>query len=435
MAGEQVPEAVLRELYQGDPAEFVAARDRRVERARKSGDEEFASALKALRKPTTAAWAVNRVSTEQRDRVAELIEVGDELRAAQRGLRGDEIRRLDRRRAELVRELTERAADVVSRSGKALGEQARRQVESTFGAAVAEPESGRRVRAGALSGALTYSGFGLDELSVAAMRSATSSRRGHESGGRRRGRVRTRGGSGEEATVSPERSGGGGEEHRSGPDRRAVGDRKARRSDDTSAPATGKREMAESSGLAAGKRGTAESSGLAAGKRGTAESSGLAAGKRGTAESSGPAAGKRGTAESSGPAAGKRGTAKSSGPAAGKRGTAKSSAPATEKTERAGRVKTDRAPEARPRTGGTRDRPSPEADSGVDEAAELLRQAEDGLRAAERERDDQERDRDELRDRLDDLSARLRDTTRKVSKLRRRRDTARRHYDSLRKRR
>ncbi|GAA3360572.1 hypothetical protein [Saccharopolyspora gregorii] len=178
MAGEQVSEELLQELYQGDPAEFVAVRNERARAAREAGDEGLARSIGGLRKPTTAAWAVNRVAAEHPRRVAELVELGDELRAAQRELRGEEIRRLGRRRADLVADLTARSAQVVERGGKQLAEQARRQVESTFAAAVAEPESARRVRAGTLSGALEHSGFGLDELSVAAMRSTTARHRG-----------------------------------------------------------------------------------------------------------------------------------------------------------------------------------------------------------------------------------------------------------------
>lgn len=178
MAGEQVSDELLQELYQGDPAEFVAVRNERARAAREAGDEGLAQSIGGLRKPTTAAWAVNRVAAEHPRRVAELVELGDELRAAQRELRGEEIRQLDRRRADLVADLTARSARVVERGGKQLAEQARRQVESTFAAAVAEPESARRVRAGTLSGALEYSGFGLDELSVAAMRSTTARHRG-----------------------------------------------------------------------------------------------------------------------------------------------------------------------------------------------------------------------------------------------------------------
>ena len=193
----EAPLDVARELYRGEPAEFVAARDRHVAQARRDGDEQRAEAIRALRKPTTAAWAVNRLAVEDADAVAELIEVGDGLRTAQRELRGDEIRRLDRRRDELVRRLLDRAGQLVKGSGRGFGEQVRRQVESTLSAAVAEPDSAQQVREGVLSSALEYSGFGLDELSAAAVRRSGagsqrprrkrgSARRGAESGGRAR---------------------------------------------------------------------------------------------------------------------------------------------------------------------------------------------------------------------------------------------------------
>lgn len=382
MAGEQVSEAVLRELYQGDPAEFVACRDRWLKQARDAGDDRLAAEIKALRKPTTAAWLVNRVSAEQRDRVDELVEVGDGLRAAQRDLRGDEIRRLDRRRSDLIRDLTERAEDVASRAGKRLGEQARRQVESTFAAAVAEPESGRRVRSGVLSGALTYSGFGLDELSVAAMRSATSSRRAHDSGARTGARRR--------AHTRVGRSGA------DRPDADGEGSRSAARAHDTERAARG------TSGKRRGGRRTAHTP--------ASEPTGEASAARAQDRAAEPQPRRERT---------DRKTRRD-------RGVSERTTERPDTSESAGRTK--RA--SRPSTG--RDRTS---DAGVDEASEELRQAEDELRAAEQERDDQERDRDELRARLDDLSVRLRETTRTVTRARRQRDTARRRYDSLRQRR
>ncbi|MCX2733072.1 hypothetical protein OOZ19_22760 [Saccharopolyspora sp. NFXS83] len=419
MAGEQVSEAVLRELYQGDPADFVAERDRRLKQARDAGDDRLAAEIKALRKPTTAAWAVNRVSVEQRDRVDELVEVGDELRVAQRDLRGDEIRRLDRRRAELVRDLTEQAADVASRAGKRLGEQARRQVESTFAAAVAEPGSARRVRAGALSGALTYSGFGLDELSVAAMRSAASSRRAHDSGARRGGRRRAHTRVGRSGADRPDADGEGG--------------RSAARAHDTERAARG------TGGKRRGGRRTAETPAAESAE----EASAGARAEDGAAE---PQPRRERADRGSQPERTDRRTrpertarkpeSERVGRKARQEGTdrkARWDRDASERTteraktsDSAGRTK--RAP--RPSTGR-----GSTADSGVDEASEQLRQAEDELRAAEQERDEQERDRDELRARLDDLSARLRDTTRRVTRARRQRDTARRRYDSLRQRR
>lgn len=388
MAGEQVSEAVLRELYQGDPAEFVDSRDRRVRQAREAGDERLAAELKALRKPKTAAWAVNRVSAERPDRVAELIEVGDELRAAQRDLRGDEIRRLDRRRTELVRELAEQAAAAAFRAGKSLGEQARRQVESTFAAAVAEPESGRRVQVGALSGALSYSGFGLDELSAAAMRGAASSRREHESGARRGGRRRahTRAGRGETSPAGTSR-----------PDAD-----EGRRSDLVRAP-DGERADHGTSGARRKPRGR---------RRAVEAREGGA-----TADPTPPSAPAARAAERP-EARAVRGDRKARPNDGAERAPEREEPPPP-----AGRKK--QAP--RPDTGGARRRPA--SDSGTDEVSEELRKAEDALRAAERERDDQERDRDELRARLDDLSARLRDTTRKVTRARRHRDTARRRYE------
>ncbi|MGW1680691.1 hypothetical protein [Saccharopolyspora sp. NPDC002376] len=163
-------EQVARELYTADPAGFIPERDRGAAAAKERGDDGLAAALKKLRKPTAAAWAVNLLAVREPDALSVLLELGERLRSAQRELRGDDIRGLAGERARILRELTDRAAALAAECGHSLTESTRQQVEQTLTAALSDPVAGREVLVGTLVKPLEYSGFGVDELAVAAMR-------------------------------------------------------------------------------------------------------------------------------------------------------------------------------------------------------------------------------------------------------------------------
>ena len=66
-------------LYALPLEEFTRERDELAKRLRKEGDADAAAKVKALKKPTVAAWAVNQVHRDRPDEVRELIEVTEEL--------------------------------------------------------------------------------------------------------------------------------------------------------------------------------------------------------------------------------------------------------------------------------------------------------------------------------------------------------------------
>ncbi|HTU30071.1 MAG TPA: hypothetical protein VMF07_11870 [Solirubrobacteraceae bacterium] len=86
------------ELYGVPREEFIPERNALAKALRVDGRREEAAGVAALRKPSVAAWTVNRLIRDEPDRFARLIEAGDALRAAQdRMLSGagttDELRR------------------------------------------------------------------------------------------------------------------------------------------------------------------------------------------------------------------------------------------------------------------------------------------------------------------------------------------------------
>src|SRR3954451_2809288 len=142
---------VAERLYALEPEEFTAARDQAAKEA--DGDER--KGVKALRKPTVAAYVANMLARNRRDEVEALVDLGDELRTAMAG-KGD-IRALSEQRRERVRSLVHDAADA---AGRELTASVEEEVAATLEAATADPELGLAVLSGRLVKPLRYAGFG-----------------------------------------------------------------------------------------------------------------------------------------------------------------------------------------------------------------------------------------------------------------------------------
>jgi hypothetical protein len=155
--GDLLRDAVA-ELYSSDPDEFVERRGTLVARAREAGQAPAAKQIAALRKPTRSAWVVNRLIRADPGVTGELASLGEELRAAQGSLDGPAIRELSQRRRELMESLARRAFTVVGVPAPAAG--LRDEVTATLGAALADPQFGDTLAAGALVRPVQAEGFG-----------------------------------------------------------------------------------------------------------------------------------------------------------------------------------------------------------------------------------------------------------------------------------
>lgn len=91
-------ESEERDLYVGDFDGFVARRNELAKHLRADGDPDEADRVKALRKPSRVAWAINQVSAEKKQR-DELLEAGAALRQAQEQLLGGKADGADLRKA------------------------------------------------------------------------------------------------------------------------------------------------------------------------------------------------------------------------------------------------------------------------------------------------------------------------------------------------
>jgi len=154
-----------RQLYALPPKEFVAARDARAAEARSDGDAALATSLRALRRASSSAWAVDLLAREAADAVAALDDLGERFRTAQSDGDRAALAALARDRKEALAGLVSRARDLAVDAGQPLSAAALVEVEQTLRAAVADPAAAAAVRSGRLVRALAADG--LEEADLA----------------------------------------------------------------------------------------------------------------------------------------------------------------------------------------------------------------------------------------------------------------------------
>jgi len=142
------------QLFELPPEEFTAARDELVKRMAGEGRAEESRTIKALRRPTVAAWAVNQLVRRRPKDIDALLEAGASLRKAQRkvlsGIRSAEFREASERRRRLVTGLVRMAEDILREAGRSSAG-AGEAVRSTLEAASLDDQSAEIVRSGRLS--------------------------------------------------------------------------------------------------------------------------------------------------------------------------------------------------------------------------------------------------------------------------------------------
>lgn len=178
-------ERELDELFARTPEEFVAARDALAKRLKQAGDDDAAGTVKGLRRPTVAAWAINRLSREGADLDA-LLELARDLRKAQRGalsgLRGSALREGIKRRRAVVDRLADQAVEILDRAGRN-GQTQREAISRTLEAATADADAAEAVRRGRVERELARpSGFG-DVVGLVSVSSGTDGEEAEEGDG------------------------------------------------------------------------------------------------------------------------------------------------------------------------------------------------------------------------------------------------------------
>jgi hypothetical protein len=144
------------QLYGRPLDEFTAARNEAAATLRKQGRREEADQVKALAKPSAAAWALNQLARENAKELAGFLKAATALRDAQFGGRGDLKAATARQRAAL--------SELLGAAETVLGESASREnlarIRQSLEAAAVDEQAAARLREGRLVKELEPAGFG-----------------------------------------------------------------------------------------------------------------------------------------------------------------------------------------------------------------------------------------------------------------------------------
>lgn len=149
-------DAELDELFAAKPEEFTALRTKLAAAAKGRGDADAAKRIAAVRKPTTAAWVVNRLVVGDKSVRERVDDLRERLRAAHAEMDGERIRGLSTEQRRLVDELAKAGFSEAPLGNPPAA--LRDDVIGTLQAAIADPDVAARL--GRLTKAERWSGFG-----------------------------------------------------------------------------------------------------------------------------------------------------------------------------------------------------------------------------------------------------------------------------------
>jgi len=152
--GDELDPREVEALYSQTPDGFISARNELVARLRQEGVVEAAKEAAALRKPTVAAWAVDRLARDDANDVSTLLEAGKELVAAQRRAttpRGaNRLLEASAERRRLVDRLVKKAGRALQKAGMSAARPTLDKVANTLMAIATDEEAADLVRRGVL---------------------------------------------------------------------------------------------------------------------------------------------------------------------------------------------------------------------------------------------------------------------------------------------
>jgi hypothetical protein len=153
------------ELYALPLDRFTPERDARAKAAK--GDPELVAALKALRKPSVAAWVINLLVRREAAQVEQVLAIGAALRDAQEGMDGAELRALTKQRRQLTAAVTGQARALAADEGVKVTQSVADEVEATLTAGLVDSEAARAVRSGLLVRSLRTTGVEVVDVAAA----------------------------------------------------------------------------------------------------------------------------------------------------------------------------------------------------------------------------------------------------------------------------
>ena len=150
-------------LYATTLDDFVAARTAAA-KAAAGPDKALGAAVRALPKPSVAAWAVNMLAVHRPGTLAGLADLGARMRSAQAALDAAALRELGRERRSMLAAAVETARAVATEQGRAISGAVAADVEETLRAMTADAGAAAGVRSGRLVKPLSADGVNALEL-------------------------------------------------------------------------------------------------------------------------------------------------------------------------------------------------------------------------------------------------------------------------------
>jgi hypothetical protein len=185
--GEEVSGAVIDErldaLYRERPGAFVAGRDRLANDVRDAGDRDEANRIKALRRPSLAAWLINGAALSDPEVLEEFAEASRRLGEMQgRALQGrddamTEWRDAAAREREASRAVVEAGLGLARDAGEKVSPKALESAGETLQAAAGDAELRDRVMHGRLEREVSAPTLGLPAAVPARLADHGSSKR------------------------------------------------------------------------------------------------------------------------------------------------------------------------------------------------------------------------------------------------------------------
>jgi hypothetical protein len=157
-------ESAARELYALLPGEFTTARNAKAKAAAQDGEKELAKQIKALPKPSAAAWLANMLAQHRRDEIDDVIRLGRAMSEAQEQLDPERLRELGAQRRELLTAVAAQGRVLAEELGHSVSAAAVSEVEQTLHAAMADPDAAAAVASGLLADSLSSNGIDPVEL-------------------------------------------------------------------------------------------------------------------------------------------------------------------------------------------------------------------------------------------------------------------------------
>jgi hypothetical protein len=169
-------DVALDELYGVEPDAFVTTRKELVSQLRASGRGDDAAAVGSARRPTKAAWALNRLARDRHDLVERFLSRCSDLVAAQEAaLRGDDVDLREVSRAHRA-SLGEALDAAVSLLGPHASDMARTQILTTLQSATTDGPTADALLRGRLVSEASFTGGGFGAGALAEVRAVGSGR-------------------------------------------------------------------------------------------------------------------------------------------------------------------------------------------------------------------------------------------------------------------